>query len=82
MLPTDNAEAVYVALPLPFSVTAAPSAAEPFLNVTEPVVGVPPLDVTVAVNVTDAPEVDGFREETTEVEVGHRQPTLLKRYNS
>ena len=37
------------------------------MKVTVPV-GVPPVDFTVAVKVTDAPNVDGFREETSNVE--------------
>lgn len=51
---------------MPLLSVAVPSAPEPFLKVTVPV-GVPPLDVTVAVNFTEAPNVDGFKEETTEV---------------
>jgi hypothetical protein len=64
-VPTDRVEVPNVALPL-LSVPV-PSVVEPFLKVTVPV-GVPPLEVTVAVKVTDWPEVDGFREEVTEVE--------------
>ena len=60
--PFDNAEVVNVALPL-LSVLV-PSVVESSLNVTVPA-GVPPLDVTVAVNCTDASNVDGFREEAT-----------------
>ena len=45
-----------------------PSVAAPSLNVTVPV-GVPPLPATVAVNVTDCPNTDGFAEDTTVVVV-------------
>ena len=38
------------------------------MKVTVPV-GTPPLEMTVAVKVTDWPKVDGFREEMTNVEV-------------
>jgi hypothetical protein len=65
-VPSDSPEVLNVALPL-LSVLV-PSVVEPFLKVTVPV-GVPPLDVTVAVKVTDWPDFDGFREEVTEVEV-------------
>ena len=53
---------------LPLLSEPVPSLVEPSLNVTVSV-GVPPLDVTVAVKVTDWPDFDGFREEVTEVEV-------------
>jgi hypothetical protein len=43
----------------------------PSLNVTVPV-GVPDPDETVAVNVTDCPEFEGFKDETSEVEVAIR----------
>ena len=62
---TDNVEVANVALPL-LSVTV-PRLVVPSLKVTVPV-GVPPGEVTVAVKVTDAPEVEGFREEPTDVE--------------
>jgi hypothetical protein len=62
--PTANAAVVNVATPEPLSV-AVPIVAPPSLNVTVPV-GVPELPVTVAVNVTGAPESDGF---TLEVNV-------------
>jgi hypothetical protein len=65
-VPTDSDEVLNVALPL-LSVPV-PSVVEPFLKVTVPV-GVPPLEVTLAVKVTDWPDFDGFREEVTEVEV-------------
>jgi hypothetical protein len=41
---------------------------EPFLNVTVPV-GVPPLEVTVAVKVTAWPDFDGLSDEVSEVEL-------------
>lgn len=65
-LATDKVEVLKVALPL-LSVPV-PSVVEPSLKVTVPV-GVPPLDVTVAVNFTEAPNVDGFSEDATEVEL-------------
>ena len=51
-----------------FTVTAEVRTVEPSANVTEPG-GVPPVDVTVAVKVTDWPEFDGFGVEATVVEV-------------
>ena len=46
-----------------------PKSVAPFMNFTVPP-GVPVVeDVTVAVNVTDCPETDGFNEETTLVEL-------------
>ena len=60
-----------VATPEPFSVPV-PSVVAPSLKVTVPV-GVPveegELSVTVAVNVTDAPEQDGLADEATDVDV-------------
>jgi len=53
---------------LPLLSVPVPRVEEPSLKVTVPV-GVPPLEVTVAVNVTEAPYVDGFREEATAVEL-------------
>src|SRR6202140_4550570 len=52
---------------LPVSATV-PSAADPDLNVTVPV-GLPPV-VTVAVNVTICPKLEGFRLEATVVLLG------------
>ena len=43
-----------------------PSVVAPPLKVTVPV-GVPPVEVTVAVKVTAAPNVDGFRDEASAV---------------
>jgi hypothetical protein len=55
-----------------------PSVVEPSLNVTVPV-GVPVAeDVTVAVNVTDCPEIDGLSEEDSNVEVLNL-PILLRK---
>jgi hypothetical protein len=59
-------------VPDPDSGTAAPNAAPSTKNWTEPV-GVAvlvPVLVTVAVNITDCPKIDGFIEEVTVVEVG------------
>ena len=64
---TDSAEVANVATPDPFSVPV-PRVAAPSLNVTVPV-GVPALEVTVAVNVTDWPNVEGLTEEPSPVAV-------------
>jgi capsular polysaccharide biosynthesis protein len=56
--PTANAAVVNVATPEPLSVPV-PRVVPPSLNVTVPV-GVPEVPVTVALNVTGAPESDGF----------------------
>ena len=64
--PTARVEVANVAFP-PASVPV-PKVFTPFLKVTVPV-GVPPVDVTVAVNVTLAPNVEGFSDEATEVEL-------------
>jgi len=56
--PTAKVAVENVATPEPLSVPV-PSVVPPSLNVTVPV-GVPELPVTVAVNVTGAPESDGF----------------------
>jgi hypothetical protein len=45
-----------------------PSVIVPFLKVTLPV-GVPPTEVTVAVKVTAAPNVEGFKDDVSAVEV-------------
>ena len=73
--PTDSAEVVKVeaAVLAPFAVSAVPKPrnVSPSKNSTEPVGG-PPLPfkfVTVAVNVTFWPNVEGLRLETTPVEV-------------
>ena len=73
-LPPVNAEVAYVAVPPLFSVPV-PSVVVPSMKVTVPP-GVPALEVTVAVKVTEAPKVDGFSEEATEVEVGESAPTI------
>lgn len=65
-VPTLNAEVLYVVCP-PDRVPV-PRVVDPSLNVTVPV-GVPPIPLTWAVKVTDAPEVDGFSEEVTVVVV-------------
>jgi hypothetical protein len=52
----------------PASSGAVPSVVVPFLNVTEPV-GVPPLLVTVAVNVTGDPYGAGLAEDVSAVVV-------------
>jgi hypothetical protein len=63
-LPAASAAVVNVATP-PVSVTV-PSVVVPSLKATVPA-GVPPADVTVAVNVTGCPKVDGFVEDATSV---------------
>ena len=69
-LPTDKVDLANVALPVPSSVTAAPSEVAPSRNETVPVgTVVPDAGVTVDVNVTDCPEFDGFAEEVRAVEV-------------
>jgi len=45
-----------------------PKFEDPFLKVAVPV-GVPPVDVTMAVKVTACPDVDGFRDEPSAVEL-------------
>ena len=69
-LPMPNKLVLYVATPLPLRLPV-PSVVELSKNVTVPV-GVPPEDVTVAVNVTDAPNPAGFRLEDRAVEVENR----------
>ena len=51
---------------LPLLSVPVPSVVAPSLKVTVPV-GVPPVEVTVAVNVTAAPNVEGFRDEANAV---------------
>jgi hypothetical protein len=46
-----------------------PSGVLPSMKVTFPPEGVPPLEVTVALMVNEAPTVDGFSDESTVVEV-------------
>ena len=57
-----------MATPEPFRVPV-PNVVPPSIKVTVPV-GVLPVPVTVAVNVTDWPAVEGFREEVRVVVVG------------
>lgn len=64
-LPRDSADVVNAACPL-LSVPS-PSMEEPSKKLTVPV-GVPPFEATVAMNVTDWPNVEGFTEEVTEME--------------
>jgi len=76
-VPADSAEVVNVAVP-PLR-APVPRVEDPFLKVTVPV-GVPPVDVTVAVKVT-GPSADGFKDEASEVEVaagGTTKGTLLE----
>ena len=58
--------------------TTEPSVVAPSLNVAVPV-GVPvPEDVTVAVNVTDCPEIDGLSDDDNAVEVLNLPILLMK----
>ena len=66
-VPTLNDEIGNVATPEAFSVTV-PRVVAPSLNVTVPV-GVPIEEVTIDVNVTAWPYVDGFSEEESAVEL-------------
>src|SRR5207245_2538226 len=65
--PAASVDAEWVPLLAPFSLPV-PSVNVPSLNVTVPV-GVPPVLVTVAVNVTDWPTFEGFVLEATAVVV-------------
>jgi len=58
--PLASVEVLYVALPL--LIVAVPSVVLPSVNVTVPVAVV---GVTVAVNVTEAPNADGFADEAS-----------------
>lgn len=62
-MPATNAAVEREACPVPFSVPL-PMELVPSRKTTVPV-GVPPVPVTVAVNVTDCPAVEGLSEETT-----------------
>jgi hypothetical protein len=67
-LPTARVVVLNAACPLAFTATFDARVVDPSLNVTFPT-GTPALDVTVAANVTDCPNVDGFGDDVTEVEV-------------
>jgi hypothetical protein len=67
-LPTLRVEVENDAWPLVLTVTLEAKTVAPSANVTEPA-GVPPVEVMVAVKVTDVPEFDGFGVEVTLVEV-------------
>ena len=72
-----SADVVSVACPLASSATAAPRLVAPSVNATVPVVtGVAPL-VTVAVNVTLSPKIDGFSDDVSAVDVGARWTTCV-----
>jgi hypothetical protein len=66
-VPSAREDVVKVAWADAFSVPE-PSTVDPSWKVTVPV-GVPLADVTVAVKVTDCPELEGFEDETNEVVV-------------
>src|SRR5271168_3535838 len=65
--PAVRAEVARVALPL--ASVPMPSEVAPSMNVTLPVIVPAVCEVTAAVNVTDAPNVEGFKEEVTAVAV-------------
>jgi hypothetical protein len=67
-VPTANVEVEKVAWPLVLTATFEARTVEPWVKVTEPE-GVPPVEVTVAVKVTDWPEFEGFSDDATVVEV-------------
>ncbi len=67
--PFAKLEVVYVAIAEAFSVTVF-KLLFPSLNVTEPVGCVDPGVVTIEVNVTDEPNVEGFASEMRVVVVG------------
>lgn len=71
-VPAVNALVVKLAIP-PLRGTL-PSTVAPSLNVTEPV-GTPAADVSVTVNVTDCPAIEGFSELVTAVPVAARLMT-------
>ena len=66
-VPTDRLDVEKDAWPFPFSGKVA-RLVEPSLKVTLPV-GVPPPEVTVAMNVTICPDLEGFKDEVTTVAV-------------
>jgi len=66
-----------VKLALPPANVAVASTVAPELKVTVPVGGDTVSEATVAVNLTDCPRVEGFREETTVVVVVARFTTWL-----
>jgi hypothetical protein len=67
-LPTASVVVLNVATPLLFTATFDASVVAPSANATVPA-GVPAMEVTVAVKVTDCPNVEGFGEEVTVVAV-------------
>jgi len=67
-LPTLRFDLVHIALPKPSNCTEPHSVVVPSLNATVPV-GVPPAEVTVAVNVTVSPYVEGFGDDVSVVVV-------------
>src|ERR1700722_4080979 len=67
-LPTASVEVENAACPLVLTATAEARTVDPSAKVTEPD-GVPLVEVTVAVKVTDWPEFDGFGVEVTVVDV-------------
>ena len=67
-MPTTSVVVLKLAMPEALTATLAASVVAPSVNVTVPD-GTPAADVTVAVNITDCPNVDGFGVELTAVEV-------------
>ena len=64
--PTTSDDVENVATPLPFKVCGEPRFVPPSLNCTVPV-GVPAVEITVAVKVTFCPALDGLTDEETAV---------------
>lgn len=75
-VPAGRFERVSVATPLVNATVARVVA--PFLKTTFPVGVDGPLEVTVAVKVTDCPKVDGLRDEVSKVEVEYLFTTCAK----
>jgi hypothetical protein len=67
-LPTVRLELEIDTVALPFNATGAPAFVPSITNCTVPV-GVPALDVTMAVNVTLSPSCDGLPDDITLVEL-------------
>ncbi len=73
--PTERVDLVMIAWLL--RSVPVPSEIVPFLKVTVPL-GVPEVaGLTVAVNVTDCPDTEGFTEETTVVDVATAMPLMV-----
>ena|SRR6516165_5949559 len=73
-----NARVLEARVALPLLSVPVPSVVAPSLKVTVPV-GVPPLDMTLAVKVTDTPNVEGSSDEATEVVVDNTGTLRFKK---